>query len=243
MFQKLIWIYKFRNFYPLSSLSRRTYFFLTIIVIIIVIASICASGILLSIIFPIFVKFEPRHYIWTFGILFATLGWIITVKNNIRLSRRQHTMNVLVQHSFSNESRKHISVLLAVFPGSKNLLTKKDVQSLFDASEEDGMGNYYIGSKDTPTLKAVYTSVLEQLNYYEFLAVGIKSGDLDVIVMKDFYRGILCNYCDKTYRFIKQWNEENPKVFENLIELYKAWKPSKTFPVLGTDQTTDSVSA
>ena len=70
------------------------------------------------------------------------------------------------------------------------------------------------------------------LNYYEFLAIGIKQGDLDARVIEDYYHGMLCRTCDKARMFIKldRIDSKDDRLYENLIDLYKAWKPSRSFP-------------
>lgn len=63
------------------------------------------------------------------------------------------------------------------------------------------------------------TSVTYLLNYFEFIASGVLRGDLDQKIVRDNIRGVVSYYHDKCWPFILSSNQQNPKVYENLIKL------------------------
>lgn len=175
-------------------------------------------------------KTELGHSISIIAILFATIGWVITVRSNRHLSKIQHTVNILLEHSFSNEARGHAITLYTYVTGDAPL-TKENVDSLFEnRKHQTGKALYDPNSNEIPSEKATYNSIRAMLNYFEFLAIGMKMGDVDTKMIKDFFHVIICEYCEKTKMFIKKCNDTESLEYENLIELYRAWKPSDTFP-------------
>lgn len=165
-------------------------------------------------------QMEAHEYIWLLGILLATIGWIATVTTTRYLSRRQHTINVLLQHRFNDYFHKHLSTVTAHFPVG-TIISKSDAEALFSSVKKKA---------NNDPLREVYESIVPILNYYEFLAVGITRGDLNENVMRDFYKSMVCNFCEKTHEFIKHAQKDQPTGCEHLIELYKIWRRTDRFP-------------
>ncbi len=173
-------------------------------------------------------QIQPLHYIWTLGILLATLGWVTTVSTHRYISRRQHTMNVLLQHRFNNHITKHMQIIHARFPVGTPI-TQKDAKKLVEATKSKHSA-YGRKQNKLPPLDEVHGSLVVMLNYYEFLAIGIKQRDLDARVMEDFYNFMLTGFSEKAREFIKFRQSSRPSLYENLVDLYRAWKPSTSFP-------------
>ena len=153
-----------------------------------------------------------------FTILVAAVGWFLTVTSARRLSRRQHTINVLQEQSFNKASHELASKVIERFPTGV-CITKEDANTLTEAAY-----NRHHAWYDT------YNSLMYLLNYYEFIAVGIRNRDLDVLVMHNYCHSMLCKICEKTCEYILRKQQDNPHLYENLVNLYKAWKPADCFP-------------
>ncbi|MGH9960966.1 MAG: DUF4760 domain-containing protein, partial [Pyrinomonadaceae bacterium] len=184
-------------------------------------------------------QIEVKDAILLIGILLATVGWIATVTTARHLSRRQHTINVLLQHRFNDVLHKHHSIIYTYFPVG-TAISKSDTEALFSSvkrqtHDQTSAKNFLVQRKrkvNLPSLKEVHESLTIMLNYYEFLAVGISRCDLNERVMRAFYKSIVCAFCEKTHEFIKYGQNNQPTALENLVELYKIWKRTDQFPLI-----------
>lgn len=87
---------------------------------------------------------------------------------------------------------------------------------------------FFVKGKICPLTRAemeaglVDGSITYILNYLEFIAVGIRSGDLDEWVMRRTIRGMVCNLEVALRIYI----QESQKI-KNLPPRWKVWKPRK----------------
>lgn len=164
------------------------------------------------------------------SVSFATLGWLATSWVTRSISRRQHTVNVLLQHRFSAEMSTYMTSILARYPiGSQ--IDAGEAGKLVAAEKSTGAERVTDHTADTDAArKSVCDAIDRVLNYYEFLAIGIKKGDLDAAVMKDFYRGMLTGLAEHCHGLVSLYRQENDRVYENLVDLYFAWTIATRFP-------------
>lgn len=167
------------------------------------------------------------------GISLATLGWIATVIVSQRLSRKQHTVNLLVSHNFSNDYRELTSTFLSKYP-DKIFVSKNDAQELINCTSRLLTAEEEQEKKTLNAIHDVFKSLRSLLNYYEFIATGLKYGDLDKRLIHDYFCSTLCLLCEKSREYIlaRRIKNKDPTLYENLVDLYRAWKPSDTFPEL-----------
>ena len=174
------------------------------------------------------------------GILLATIGWVITVIGSQRISIKQHTVNLLVNHNFSKEHRALVDTFLSKYPDEK-YISNDDAQYFINCRKKLNSEKGNSEKKKLNEFKKYFTALVAILNYYEFIATGLKYGNLDKRLMHDYLRSPLCVLCEKSLEYIIARREKNndPTIYENLVDLYRAWKPSDTFSALDTDQTTE----
>jgi Domain of unknown function (DUF4760) len=112
------------------------------------------------------VDFSPQT-VALFGIFFATLGWIWSLKRARSLSRKQHTFNALLQSRFNAQFQAAHAVVRLYIKGEKttDLLSNKN-----------------------KTLHAQLTFIL---NHYEFLSAGVRNGDISEQLLRDSQRGVI----------------------------------------------------
>src|SRR5680860_619628 len=131
----------------------------------------------------------------------ATVGWWYTARRARSLSRKQHTINVIMQTQYSELYRKKFSEIIP-------FLTKGKCPDLTNNRN----------SKHRPAFSLV-------LNHYEFVAVGIRNGDFDEKLFKDSERGtILQLYCsckDVIYKIRDK--RERQSTYEHLEWLGRRW--------------------
>ena len=108
--------------------------------------------------------------------ILATLGWVVSANINQRSARKQHTFNILLQLRHSEMYNKHVA----------------DLSKFAKQECPDGEINFVPWSK-IEQAGAVSDDILYVANHFEFIAVGIYSGDLDEGILKGFIRGTICH--------------------------------------------------
>jgi hypothetical protein len=138
----------------------------------------------------------------------AMLGWMVTVATARRNSRKQHTMAVLTQVRISTEVNNRVRSIYKQFPLGQTI-TENDLR---DASNAQAIAD-----------------VRYMLNYYEFLAVALKHGDLDRRLLKDCIRGQLCDFYKKAEVIIIESRKSDPRGeiesrrYSELGSLFRKW--------------------
>lgn len=148
--------------------------------------------------------------------LIALAGWMVQSWTSTRNSRKQHTINVLFQTRLSSEFTKHVDNIQARFP-DVTPIKYSEVKYLAD--------------------KSVWESVRFILNYYEFIAVGVRHGDLDEKLLRDCICTQMCTFHNRAIDVLRTTREEGEhgkpapskrRVLRNLVWLYWRWEPYAT---------------
>ena len=142
---------------------------------------------------------------------FALTGWVVQSWISIRNSRKQHTINVLFNTRLSPEYIQNTENIRAYFP-EESEIKLKDLKEMPD--------------------RTVMESVRFLLNYYEFVAVGIRHGDLDIRLIRDCLCSQLCIFVDRCEDVIRNVRNENQfwepapgktRLLRNLVWLRVKW--------------------
>lgn len=145
---------------------------------------------------------EPQHAALVAAGM-ATCGWLYTARRARALSRKQHTVTVMLQASLNSEYRKCLKKLVPHLRGEQKL----DL----DASPDD------------EELADAFRMVA---NHYEFLAAGLRNGDFDERLVRDSQRGIVLHLYESCHEYI--WKVRNNRrrqtLYEHLEWLYKRWE-------------------
>lgn len=150
----------------------------------------------------------------------ALVGWLITASIARINSVKQHTFNILLQGRLSNVFRCYKKKLISSYPSHPNrtIIPNTDIEKLQQGTLE---------SNKVEAIEALQYF----LDYYEFIAAGIRHNDLDKALMKSCQRAIVCEVYEKGRNYIKYVREEDdfgnakyPKYYEHLIKLYSKWK-------------------
>ena len=150
--------------------------------------------------------FNKENWLFFGGVSSALSGWIITAWITVRNSIKQHTINTLLQSRLSPEYMKHATNFNNYF-----FNVNREKIPIVNADLIDTAKRAHIDC-------ARYV-----LNYFEFMAVGIRYGDLDGDLLKDSMHWILNNSYEISEALIKKRQATNPKIYENLEWLRKHW--------------------
>lgn len=150
--------------------------------------------------------FDSQKWILTVAAMAAMVGWtvssLVTVKNSIK----QHTINTLLQSRLSETYMKRAGEVNAHFTTSAGQVVNVKTEE--------------IGTTEATTKLECLRYIL---NYFEFIAVGIRYGDLHEGLLKSSLRGMLCKTYEVADAYVKHLRTDNPKVYEHLEWLYKRW--------------------
>lgn len=158
-------------------------------------------------------KLVLSNWLFLIGVVSAITGWIVSGYITLRNSIKQHTINTLLQSRLSATYMAEARHINKTFFNPGMGKEPVELSKLIDPDNVD----------DRAAVDYV-------LNYFEFLAVGIRHGDLDKNVLKHTMRGILVRLYEKMELYLKYMREDDGKVvrkptqLEHLTWLYNEWK-------------------
>ena len=104
------------------------------------------------------------------GAALATCGWLYTARRARTLSRKQHTVTVMLQASLNKEFRDALLVI------------------------SDAMKNGACPDLEADENKELRFSMRFVTNHYEFVAAGLRNGDFDERLVRDSERGVIVKW-------------------------------------------------
>lgn len=153
------------------------------------------------------------------SVLVAAYTFWRSAENNRNQSRKQHTVTILLESRLSTEFRE------------VNWNRKKIYRPGEDILYNDWQAGYtrvplHPGQTPEKTEERYIAAeaLLFLLNYYEFLVLGIKTGDLDEELLKGTMRGLMCSLVDDARDVIAHLWHGRPKVYEHLFNLHEGWR-------------------
>ncbi|MCI0431899.1 MAG: DUF4760 domain-containing protein [Rhodospirillales bacterium] len=132
----------------------------------------------------------------------AIAGWIYTARRQRNLLRKQHTFNALLQTSFNEQ---YNDALKAVRPFTDH---GKTVTKDADLSEQDKVQIRFL------------------INHLEFIAAGIRNGDIDERLFRDTERGTVLRLYASFETYIYQVRSERRRdaIYEHFEWLNDRWQ-------------------
>lgn len=150
------------------------------------------------------------QWVLVMGAFTAMVGWMVSAIVTVRNSVKQHTINTLLQSRLSQAYVERLRIIN-------------------DAYSPIGQGIRVIKDTDFDDLKQAdqLNAMRYFLNYYEFIALAIRYGDLDEALMKASMRGIVCTQFKVGEILINKAVVTNTANFEHLRWLVKRWQDRK----------------
>ena len=153
----------------------------------------------------------------TVTIIVAVSGWFVNHQIAADNRRRGHTLNLLLQTRLSSEFQENSRLVWETYP-----------RALYPTIPEDNVRCFFSHDKeerkklDGSKIKAVYAQIY-LLNYYEFLAYGIISKNLDNELLYQTIGGILEGTLVKSKFILRYKIKQQPKAYEHVKALHKKW--------------------
>lgn len=154
---------------------------------------------------------EPKNNLefWKLAGLFlgptlVAVGWVVTNEVNIRNSRKQHAIDLIMQY-FTNGNRI----------ADKDRLNK---ELPFPAQLDRTKINF------DDTTDEFLRCVARELNYFDFLASAILHRDIDEHLLRRVLEPIIWRYCIQFRPYIEHWQAKEPTYWADLTALDHQWK-------------------
>lgn len=162
--------------------------------------------------------FDPRIAASLAALMFAVFTFFYRSLQQEEQSRKQHTIKILFDTRLSSEFRQYLEHRKHHFAEGTVIdpVQYKDflkAQRTVDVSDDDANSR----RKSAEAVRSL-------LNYYEFVALGIESGDLDEPMLRGMVRGMACNLVADAHLVIRDYQSREPRTFEHLTALYLRWK-------------------
>jgi len=142
------------------------------------------------------------------GVLTAMLGWATTSLVTIKNSVKQHTINTLLQSRLSATYMGHADMLNQHF---------SEFSAVHGRDPAKWLGKDPVTDVNIPALRYV-------MNYFEFIAIGIRHGDLEEGMLRGSLGSILKNTVIFARSYIDKSIAGQPLAFCNLMWLNDRWK-------------------
>ncbi len=147
---------------------------------------------------------------------FVGMGWWIQAITTAANTRRTHTLNIIMASRTSSEYQEQTRNSGKIYRSSA--VCAELAEWRFSPNKEE--------FKDTvvPELidKAI-SGTIYVLNYFEFLAQGIKYRDLDDCLLRECFSVILAGIERRGFHLIIEAQKGSPTAFEGVIRLTKDW--------------------
>jgi hypothetical protein len=139
----------------------------------------------------------------------ATTGWLYAARRARVVSKKQHTVSVMLHASFNRDFQNCIKLM-------RPFLVAQNLPATFENQDE------------------LRESVRIVLNHYEFIAAGLRNGDFDESLMRDSERGAIIQLYAGCKNFI--WalrdNRDRMSIYEHLEWLYDRWTDKVAHPIV-----------
>src|SRR5579872_2799156 len=118
-----------------------------------------------------------------YGSVLLTVGWVVSAELNVKNSKRQHTINLITQHTSDRQRIENRDVILKYLPSYKDKFTQ-DIVSF--------------GNETHELTKAIDL----ELNFYEFLAAAVLRDDVDEDLLIETLRTKFLKFFEQNQDYI-----------------------------------------
>lgn len=148
--------------------------------------------------------------------VFVGMGWWIQSITSAAHARRTHTLNIIMSSRTSTEYQTQSKNMSKVFRASA--IPQELAEWRVDPHKDE------FRDADVPQeIKEALDGSVYILNYYEFIAQGIKFRDLDDCLLKACFSNILAGLERRNFHLIVEAQKSDQKAYEGLTRLTKEW--------------------
>jgi len=148
--------------------------------------------------------------------VFVGMGWWIQAINVAANSRRTHTLNIIMASRTSSEYQLQTRNSSRIYRASA--IPPELAEWRFNPNKEE-----YENIKVPQQIEEAIQGTIYILNYFEFLAQGIKYKDLDACLLRECFSSILAGLERRGFHLILEAQKLDQRSFEGVIRLAKEW--------------------
>ena len=163
-------------------------------------------------------------YIVNFFMVAAiVIGWFVYSQNSLNSERKQHTVNVLNSSRMSSTYQEQVNLATDKYNADHKKISREDVElfikwkkgqvTLLSENNEDAL----------ETIKAI-KAVIYLLNFYEFVAAGIESGDLDEDYLYATVPSIAINLVTYSQELINEYQNKDKMTWKLICNRCAIWE-------------------
>ncbi len=153
--------------------------------------------------------------------VFVGMGWWIQSITSAADARRTHTLNIIMSSRTSVEYQNQARNMNQAFRASA--MAPELAEWRVDPNKDE------FRDIDVPQdIKDAIDGSVYILNYYEFLAQGIKFRDLDDCLLRECFSGILAGLERRNFHLIIEAQKIDQRSYEGVIRLTKEWCKEST---------------
>lgn len=152
----------------------------------------------------------------------AGMGWWIQFIISAASDRRKHTLNVVLSTRTCSEYQTHLRNYTRLWRGNRHV--PKELCEWRADPDNVKFNNANV----TDEVKSGLNGLLYILNFFEFLAQGIRANDLDHKLLRECFCGFMEELEKKAYFVITDAQKKDSRYFEGIVMLCKDWNNDKS---------------
>lgn len=152
----------------------------------------------------------------------AGMGWWIQYITSQASDRRKHTLNIVLSTRTCAEYQTHLRNFTHYWRGNRH--APKELCQWRD----DPDNPKFKDAKVPEDLVKAINGLVYILNFFEFLAQGIKAKDLDDKLLRECFCGFLEGLERRAYFILSEAQKRDERIFEGIIYLCKNWNNEKS---------------
>ncbi|MCH9269024.1 DUF4760 domain-containing protein [Pantoea ananatis] len=152
----------------------------------------------------------------------AGMGWWIQFITSAASDRRKHTLNVVLSTRTCSEYQNHLRNFTRLWRGNRYI--PKELCEWRDDPDNPKFKN----AKVPDEIVNGINGLLYILNFFEFLAQGIKANDLDDKLLRECFCGFVEGLERRAFFLLTEAQNRDKRIFEGIIFLCKRWNNEKS---------------
>lgn len=169
-------------------------------------------------------------------VYFVCMGWWIQSMTTARNSKRSHTLNTILSTRTNEVYQRNLKGYTTLVPDG--CFIKSELCSMH--VNRDKFDDKEYQSSLAFKYKDAIESCIYMLNYFEFIAEGICSNDLDEKLIKDCFGSFFKNLDSRLCYLIVEVRKRQPTGFSFFIEIVEKWY---TTSLTRDPESTESIKA
>jgi hypothetical protein len=163
----------------------------------------------------------------------ASVGWLIHFRLTTKASRTNNAFSIVMETRKSSEFLARQGLVFRHFPPGCNVddsyakyFPRETLKGMYLQADWD---EKQIAPVDLEKAKAI-DALKYLLNYYEFVAAGIRAGDLDEVMCLESFGGTVTGLCKRANLYIQYIQAEKPTgageplAYEALLAMCPKWE-------------------